>query len=195
LETLLLIFAVAAAADLAGRPRSTILIVTAAVSAVLYFVLPDVNVLHLRNTLFLYPFFVFGVLLYRFPALGTSSMSLPIALPLTLAYPVAYNILGAALPGTPLDALLSWVSGSAATVLLLRLMPRMSLLEMISIYSFTIYLWHPAASALIRTFLDTVGIGQIWLLFLLGLVAGVAIPIAIHRVAERVPVFGRILKG
>ena len=195
LDTLLVIFAVAAAADLAGGSRSHLLVMTAIASGLLYLVVPELDLLHLRNTLFLFPFFVFGVLLYRFPVIATDRVSLPLALPLTLAYPIAYNILGAGLPGTTLDALLTWTSGAAATVVLLRLMPRIGLLEIISIYSFTIYLWHPAASALVRTLLDTSGVGLVWFLFAIGLLAGVALPIVIHRLADRVPVFGSLLKG
>jgi hypothetical protein len=161
----------------------------------LYLVVPQLDVLHLRNTLFLFPFFVFGVLLYRQPIIAASRLSLPVALPLALAYPVAFNILGVSLPGTILDAMLTWLSGGAATVVLLRLMPRLGPLEMISIYSFTIYLWHPAASALVRTMLDTFGVGQIWLFFIIGLVVGITLPIVIHRIAEKIPLFGGLLKG
>lgn len=195
LDTLLVIFAVAAAVDLAGGARSHLLILAAVASGLLYLMVPQLDFLHLRNTMFLFPFFVLGVALYRLPVIATSALSLPIALPLTFAYPIVFNMLGTALPGTFLDALLTWISGAAATVVLLRLLPRVGLIEMISVYSFTIYLWHPAASAVARTLLESLGILPVWFVFSVGLIVGVAVPIVIHRLAERIPLFGSLLKG
>lgn len=195
LDALLIMFAVAAAADLLAGSRRHLLLLAAAVSAALYLMLPHVEVLHLRNTLFLFPFFVFGVLLYRDHEFIAHHGTLLVALPLTAAYPCAYYLLGDALPGTALDALLTWTSGAAATVVLLRLMPRIGPLEIISIYSFTIYLWHPLASAMARTAVAPFGVAPTWLSFSIGLVAGVAVPMAIHRIADKLPVLGRLLKG
>lgn len=195
LDALLMMFAAAAAADLLAGSRPHLLLLAAAVSAALYLMLPHVEVLHLRNTLFLFPFFVFGALLYRSHEFISHRGALLLALPLTAVYPYAYYLLGDALPGTALDAVLTWTSGAAATVVLLRLMPRIGLLEIISIYSFTIYLWHPLASAMARTAVATFGIAPTWLSFSIGLVAGVGVPMAIHRIADRLPVLGRLLKG
>jgi hypothetical protein len=46
-----------------------------------------------------------------------------------------------------------------------------------------------------RTAVATFGVTPTWLSFSIGLVAGVAVPMAIHRIADKLPVLGRLLKG
>jgi acyl-CoA synthetase (AMP-forming)/AMP-acid ligase II/surface polysaccharide O-acyltransferase-like enzyme len=195
LDALLAIFAVASAVDVTSRGRSLPMIMAALVAASLYLAVPSFELLHLRNALFLFPFFVFGVVLYRHNWLISSRLVLPVAVPLILAYPIALTILGAALPGTALDAVLTWLGGSAAIVALLRFAPRIGILEVISIFSFTIYLWHPAASAMVRNLMDALGGSPTWVAVLLGTIAGVVLPMGVHRLAERLPVLGNLLKG
>jgi acyl-coenzyme A synthetase/AMP-(fatty) acid ligase/surface polysaccharide O-acyltransferase-like enzyme len=195
LDSLLLIFAIAAAADLLDRRLPGALLASAGLVAIIYFIVPKVDILHLHNTLFLYPFFAAGIALYRYPSIVESRASLPLALLLTFAHPIAFNLVGTTFPGTLPDVLLGWLSGCAVAIVLLRLMPRIGALETISIFSFTIYLWHPAASALARTALQFTGIQTVWLLFVVCLAAGVIVPIGLHRFADRLPAAGRLLKG
>jgi peptidoglycan/LPS O-acetylase OafA/YrhL len=70
---------------------------------------------------------------------------------------------------------------------LLRLFPRVGWLEWIAPYSFTIYLWHPAANGLVRNLLRSSGLDSIPALFWIGLAAGVLVPVGLQRVMLRFP--------
>ncbi|MEH3106944.1 MAG: AMP-binding protein [Sphingomonas fennica] len=189
IDALLLIFALVAAADVLAAPRARNAVVAAILvaGAVAYPLVPSVPFLHIKNAIFLLPFFAWGVLLYRLPALlGSRGL-------LTAAAAGAVGLLAAQQLSPGPDGLigtygwLRWVCGGAIVLALLRLFPKLVWLERIAAYSFTIYLWHPAANGVVRAVAMKAGLHATWGLFLIGLAAGVLLPIALHLVMLRLP--------
>lgn len=207
LETLVLLFAMIGLIDSLRRPGPAGLVGLMLAMALVSLAVPSDTVLHLKSTFFLFPFFLFGLLLYRAPAMLRS----PLVLGLSLAAFVAtilvqqlsmngigivadWHILRPA--SQPIAVtLLAWVCGCAALVSLLHLLPRLKVLEVIAIYSFTIYLWHPAANNVAQKVFAKLGLEEDWVVFILGVTAGVLIPIAIHKVALRFPRLSRPVIG
>jgi acyl-CoA synthetase (AMP-forming)/AMP-acid ligase II/surface polysaccharide O-acyltransferase-like enzyme len=199
LETLVLLFMMIGLVDAIRRPGGVGLFGLMLLTAVISLAVPSDTVLHLKSTFFLFPFFLFGLLLYRMPALLRSRLLLGVAL-VAFAFSIAvqqlsmngigivaeWHILRPA--SQPLAViLLAWICGCAAVISLLHFLPRIAALEVIAVYSFTIYLWHPLANNLIQKIFAKAGLQIDWLVFVLGVAAGVLIPILIHKVAQRVP--------
>lgn len=195
IDALLLIFIAAAAIDTAIRSRRAIWWGILLVVPFLYPFVPVIPVLHIKNALFLFPFFGFGILLYREPRLLGST---PLALgSLLLLVPLlgsqfigegAHNLFES-------NPVVRWVAPIAAILACLRYFPRIRLLEMLAIYSFTVYLWHPAANGLVRTVALKLGIANIPLLFVIGMAAGLLGPIILHRIVERFPKVSHLFIG
>lgn len=190
LHALLLIFATVALVDVAVSARWNSWAAWAVLGAVVmlsYHNLPDIPVMHFRNAMFLLPFFLFGIILYRVPLLLRSNAILAAALVIGPALLIAERFAARTIDAIDPLGLLRWVCGAAIVVILVRLFPRIRALQWIAIYSFTIYLWHPAANAVLRKLLWEVGIKSTGLLFAIGLAAGLLIPVVIHVVAQRFP--------
>lgn len=81
-----------------------------------------------------------------------------------------------------LQSLLSATGGCMAAMLAL---PHLRLLDRIGALSFTIYLYHVFGTSLMRRALDAAGLDSMALQFVLGLLAGIALPAVIHALAER----------
>lgn len=186
IDALLMMFLLVGLIDSQVRSRQAIWWGLIAAILVIYPVFPNLPVLHMKNALFLLPFFIFGMLLYRVPnllraswLLGFSVVILPTLLALQF-FPVG----GMAVMDL---ALARWLCGATAVIVFLRLFPRMGWLEWIAVYSFSIYLWHPAANGLVRTLGWEAGVHNVALMFGVGLAAGVLLPILLHEVMLRMP--------
>lgn len=81
-----------------------------------------------------------------------------------------------------LQSLFSAFGGCMVAMLAL---PRINLLDRIGPLSFTIYLYHVFGTSLMRRFLDSAGYDDLPLQVIAGIVAGVALPVLLHRLAER----------
>ncbi|WP_299846254.1 acyltransferase [uncultured Paracoccus sp.] len=81
-----------------------------------------------------------------------------------------------------LQSLLSAVGGCLVT---LQVLPRLRSLDRIAAMSFTIYLYHVFGTSLMRRLLDSIGYDQLVLQLIAGILAGVALPVAVHTLAER----------
>jgi peptidoglycan/LPS O-acetylase OafA/YrhL len=156
---------------------------------------PDWPVLHIKNAIFLFPFFGFGILLYRKPELLRSNtlavLSLVTVAPLLATQFIAYGA------SNVMDSyvIVRWLAALAAIVAFLRFFPRVKVMEWLAIFSFTVYLWHPAASGLIRTIALEAGIANIPLLFAIGLAAGLVLPVMLHRAMQRLPKLSPLFIG
>ncbi len=189
IDALLLIFALIAAVDTLSpaKARTWIVALVMITAIVTYPMIPRIPVLHIKNAVFLLPFFALGLLLYRIPELLRSRALLVSATIVAVTLLVSQQLM----PGP--DGLfatvkwLPWLCGGSVVIVLLRLFPKIEWLEWVAAYSFTIYLWHPAANGAIRAAMMKVGIHATWPLFLIGLVAGVLLPIAMHLAALRLP--------
>lgn len=188
IDALLLIFALVSFVD--TRTRSPLIPWLAILAAVAlgWWALPSVPILHIKNALFLLPFFIVGLLLYRRPVLlessatGIAAVVLAVGLLCVLEVPAL-----AAATGGDRSGILRWVCGSAWVVTLLRFFPKFLPLERIAAYSFTIYLWHPAANGVVRNILWKSGLHATPMLLVVGLVVGVGLPIALHLIMLRLP--------
>jgi len=187
IDALLLIFAFVSFIDtrLAPTWRTWAAVVTAV--ALTYWALPEIPIMHVKNAIFFLPFFILGLVLYRVRTL-LQNQSLLIASVLAMisiiavqqAFESGYLALNA-------FSLLGWLGGAASVFALLRLFPGTPLLAALAPYSFTIYLWHPAANGTVRNLLWSLGVDTTWLLFVIGLAAGLFIPIVMDLVLLRVP--------
>ncbi|TVV71260.1 acyltransferase family protein [Sphingomonas solaris] len=189
IDALLLIFALVAAADTLAPEKARNAVIAAVLlgGVIAYPLIPSVPVLHIKNAVFLLPFFAWGLLLYRLPALLGSRGLLVVAVIVAAALLVSQQLSPGreGLLGT--YGWLRWVCGGAIVLALLRLFPKSVWLERIAAYSFTIYLWHPAANGAVRAVMMKLGLHATWPLFLIGLAAGIAGPIALHLVMLRLP--------
>ena len=132
-----------------------------------------VGVFSWNRALYLLPFFVAGIMSKRFGW----KWGLSCALLATLS------------PGWELTL------GVGFGVALLVLMPAISLLGRLGIYSYSIYLFHVFGTASSRIIWETIGISDVPFLLLSGTLAGVIVPIAIHLTLERVPYVSRAFLG
>jgi len=148
-------------------------------------IVPEIRLLHFKGMIGLFPYFIVGMLLYRAPPLLRSSPLLA-ACALTFSVIAAIRIFDVPLFFRAPDVL-TLVGGCASVVLFMRVFPRISFLERIAPYSFTIYLWHPEANSLVRNVLWKVGFHSVPALFVIGIVAGVGIPILLHLIMIRMP--------
>jgi fucose 4-O-acetylase-like acetyltransferase len=132
-------------------------------------------------------FFALGVAVDRQPALLRSNALLGIALLVaggSLAWRVDEMILD-----IPPNVWLTYPAGCAWIFAALRLFPRIEAIEGIGAYSFTIYLWHPLANSMVRLILIQIGLTWLPLLFVVGIIGGVGLPILLHRIMLRLPMF------
>jgi surface polysaccharide O-acyltransferase-like enzyme len=195
IDALLMIFLVVGIIDTQIRSRLAIWWALIAAVVVIYPFVPDVRLLHLKNALFLLPFFAFGILLYRTPGLlrnpwlaGASVVALPVLLAAQFM-PIGVGAM------INVDLMLRWLCGAVAVVAFLRFFPRIGWLEMLAVYSFTIYLWHPAVNGLVRTVAWRMGIENVPFLFSIGLASAVLLPVVLHRIMLRLPRISMLFIG
>lgn len=196
LGSLLVLLLVAAAIDSVLKAPQAVWWGILFVAAFTAHLTPDIQVLHLRNTATLVPFFALGVLMQRRPALFTSRAVLVSAAVLS-AYIFGLQAYNLANGRWPYEGI--WILGIPLTagviLLLLNVLGRVPWLAFIAIYSFTIYLWHPLPNAAVRELLQAIGVSSIPVVALLGFIAGVSVPIAMHMVASRIPIVRTLVTG
>ena len=87
------------------------------------------------------------------------------------------------------------LAGMAGVVFLLQCMPRYAPLAAVGGYSYTIYLWHIAASAAVRGVLMKAGVTSLPLMFGLCFLAGLTAPIILYHIARRIPLLSIAVTG
>ncbi|WP_300033888.1 acyltransferase [uncultured Roseobacter sp.] len=85
--------------------------------------------------------------------------------------------------------------GLSACVLAMLWLPRVAWLERLSPYAFTIYLYHVFGTAGMRLLCDRLEINATEPRFVLGVMAGVLLPVLLHRLATRTPFPGHLVLG
>ncbi|WP_145985248.1 acyltransferase family protein [Altererythrobacter sp. B11] len=184
---ILLMFAIVAFVDEKFHPTVGVWVALIAVPIVLYTVLPASPVTYIRKGLLLLPFFLFGLVIQRRSDWMMNPLVSVLAL-VMLVGSIAMKPLGQPeAVGPDQTGLITWIGGAGAVVLLLLYLPKMRGLERLAAYSFTIYLWHPAASAAMRTVLWKLGVHNTAIAFVVGLAVGVGVPVAMHLVCLRLP--------
>ncbi|TVV71262.1 AMP-binding protein [Sphingomonas solaris] len=209
LETLVTIFAIVGLIDVWLKPGARGLLVLLAGGVTACLLLPGVELFHFTNTLFMLPFFVWGVLLYRRPELLGSRITLGVAAVVLagalLIQQLSMNGIGITGDWAILRApeslsfagVLPWFAGCAAIVVLIHLFPRFTPLERIAGYSYAIYLWHPLANNAVQMVMRRIDLHNDLLFFAVGVGGGALLPIALQIVVVRwfprlsLPVVGR----
>lgn len=153
----------------------------------------------LNDALYLLPFFLLGVCFVRYAARIWEEAEHLTLLLLVVALVCAFaNIRELIDTGTfslVKRDLQSLLFGLAACALALLWCPRLPLLEKLSPYAFTIYLYHIFGTAGARLVADKLGIASLDVRFVWGLACGLALPILMHEVLLRIPRAQRVVLG
>jgi len=168
------------------------------IAPVVWALTPMIEVISLSSALRHFVFFIFGILLYRSPSILLSNKILAVSaiLAVTLLLLQQIYLYGIVNLGK-LEQPVGFVAGCAIVLVLIRVFPRIKAIESLGVYSFTIYLYHPWANALARMALRKLGIPQVPILFSVGLIVGIALPLLMHRALLhgpkwlRIPIIGR----
>ncbi|MEP6021548.1 MAG: acyltransferase [Paracoccaceae bacterium] len=198
LQTMMVIFVGSALADALLKGRHTHWLFLGACAFSLSSFWPPVF-FSLRTVPFLLPFFLFGVVLYRnfnlFYQARTLVLGLCLLAVLSVSYLQAqhYWAEGTLMLGRRTPSAL--VFGVAACTLLFLAMPRIALLDRLAPFAFTIYLYHIFGTSGMREVLEKLGVDALMLKTILGLIAGIALPIVVHKLAEKTGLTRRLVLG
>lgn len=182
------IFIIVALLDIFISSKSSFWLVMLLVAPLLRIYLPFISLFSLSLGLGLMPFFILGVLFYRRPALLYSSPLLGAAIAVALVGLAAQQLMMLGM----LDLgqwgpTVRYPAGCAVVIILLRLIPRVPTLGILGAYSFTIYLWHPLANGAARSLLQLMHMNYPPLIFTVGVLAGILLPVALYRLMLRMP--------
>ncbi len=150
--------------------------------------LPRIAMFAISDAIFLFCFFSFGVFLCRVPQLLRNTRFLVHVLlvaifTLWLQQLEMQDVIQVAITYV---RIWDFIGGVACVGVMMVLMPRIRALEAISIYTYTIYLWHPMANAGARYVLQHFHIESIPILAAAGFLAGAFGPIALHIAQQRI---------
>lgn len=185
--SILLMFACVALLDQFLRPKVRLWVILIAAFMVIYRLIPVDVIPYVKTGVLLLPFFLFGIVIQRRSDWMKSPITRLIALILLIGSVASVPLGQPEAVGLDEAGLVTWLGGGSAVILLLLYVPRIAGLELLAAYSFTIYLWHPAASAATRMLLWKLGVQSTPLLFVAGLTVGLAAPVIMHLVALRLP--------
>lgn len=196
LQALILIFVAVALWDSFARPGWVGLSVAAFAAAMLSRTFNLTSFLSFNGALYLAPFFLFGMLLRAQPEILQRRQLVVLACWMGAIVLVLSQMAGVG-SGVPISrtSLPAALCGLAGSFAMLARCPRVALLEPVGRCSYTIYLWHSIAAAAVRHGLRSVVHLPTPVEFLVLLFAGLAVPIAIHLVVERLPLVSLLAAG
>ncbi len=192
LYALFLIVAAIACIDVLFKPGAAAWLLIAGALAFLSMLMPLPQVLALWAVVTLGPFFIIGLVLFRYAHLLYDQTTIVLAAVLAtggFAALFAGEFAGISI-GVPQDVVL-FATSSATIILLVACCPRLDWLEWIGLYSFAIYLWHPLCNSVVREALLKMGVDGTPALFVFGTLAGLFLPIALYQAAFVLPSAGR----
>lgn len=140
-----------------------------------------------RNVVYLVPYFLFGMAMRRAPGLVYTRHTIvggAVAALAMLVIELYWRLSGLPIPWY--EAVLLPLAGFAVVPPLFRFVPRIRTFAWVGAYSITIYLWHPLANGAVRSIVSKVTT-QDSVLFMVGMIAGVALPVILHRLVEHWP--------
>jgi peptidoglycan/LPS O-acetylase OafA/YrhL len=196
-QALIVLFTAISIWDVVSRPGPAALVV-AGLAAVMITQsgIPVTDFFSVANSLYLAPYFLFGILLRGHPEWlrdrqrGTTALWI-VGIVMT-AQQLGMNGLANELP---LLQLPTAIAGMAGALFLLQRFPSDRRLAAIGVYSYPIYLWHIIASAATRTVLMKVGIDATVVLFAFCFMSGVIAPIILCEIARRIPLLCVAMTG
>ncbi len=196
LQALCLIFAFMAMCDLIRPPGWRGLLIFSFVALMLDGSIGLTDFLSLNGAVYLLPFFCFGMILQLQPDLLARADLRWIAAIVLLVVVIAQQ--SGMLFGTTeivRTSVPAAMAGYAASLLILVYLPVVRPLETVGRYSYGIYIWHSICAASVRMWLNSVVSLSIGLQFLIILAAGVALPIALELLVNRLPVLPVLMMG
>ncbi len=199
LQSILVIFVLFGFLDALLEGRFTLLFLIT--SCVLYLAGTgfDTRFFSVNGALYLLPYFLLGVVFNRHAgAVAEVSERLTLVLGVLAVACALWNI--QALYETGQFSMgkrdyQSLVFGLSMCSLMMMWSPRLPILERLSPYAFTIYLYHVFGTVAARMLCDILGIEQLDLRFVCGLVGGLALPVLLQVAARRMPVASVVVLG
>ncbi|TRW97558.1 acyltransferase [Paracoccus sp. M683] len=189
LQSILLIFVVYAPLDSLTRGKIAPFALVGAVLLSLSGIgVPD-DLFSADGAMMLMPYFIIGVLIWRHRSrILAHRWPLALAALILLIVGSLWNL--RVLQETGMFSsdrrdLQSLISATGGCVLAMLALPRIRWLDGIGAMSFTIYLYHVFGTSLMRRLLEGIGMDILWLQMIAGIAAGLALPILIHKLAER----------
>lgn len=199
-EAIFAIFILFGALDAAlGNRREEIVLAVACAVYLLAFTLPT-TLFSLNDTVYLAPYFIFGVAVHRRDFLvHASSRKLLLTCLAVILYCGLYKY-WLYTSGVRHVPRLTWVSLVMGLSLSLSLgaylgIRRSDALSFIGANSFVIYLYHPLGSSAARRVLEAAGFADPYMHLLPGLVAGVALPLLMAAALKQYPPAARLVLG
>jgi len=196
LQALILIFIGIALWDAFARPSWVGLCVAAFAAIMVSRTFTVTTFLSLDGALYLLPFFALGMILRTETSILRSAnltkLAIAVVAIVMLMQQASALFGGSAITRLSVPAALCGVSGA---YLMLVLCPKIRLLEAIGGFSYTIYLWHSIAASGVRNAVEPSVRLPTAIEFAVLLIAGVAIPIALHLVVQRIPLLSVLAAG
>lgn len=196
IQALLVLFTAIALWDAFARPGWPALLVAAFGSVLISRSFAVTDFLSINGAFYLAPFFLFGMVLRLEDALLQRDDLVTLAAWL-VGTVLLVNQAVVLLHGEPIikTSLPAAVCGIGGSYLLLARCPKVRLFDQVGSYSYTIYLWHSVASSALRHVVERWTPMPQAMEFAALLVAGLGLPILIHRAVEGVPVLSLLMAG
>ncbi len=162
-----------------------------ALSVVLYLFFPITDLFSIAGATYLFPYFLFGLWCGRFKVIDY--------IPGVWTGVMACGVLGALVLfghyGYPPRSMFAIVVGILASAALLSSRLNIRFLASIGVYSYTIYLLHVFFTAGSRIFLSRLGMDAVYVLFAIGIIAGILGPILLESAFGHLRWFKLLVSG
>jgi len=192
LQAILLIFLIIGGLDAALKYRFTTLLFLGTLALALVWKslhIPNISYLKINSAVYLAPYFLLGLLLFRYHgAIMARQRFIIVAATCLFCLGILLNISVYQETGRLSQErfdLQSLALGIGVILLAQFIFPKISLLDRLAVYSFTIYLYHPIGTGGVRRVLEVLDINAPTLHFVAGVIVGLVLPCLIHIVADR----------
>lgn len=199
LQAILVIFVLFGLVDTLLRGRFSVVALIAAAGVSLSGLTFDTVFFSLNGAIYLSPYFLLGIVFLRYaPEVIEMSEKLTLVLIVTAVICMLVNIQTLYETGTfsleRRDAQ-SLFFGVSICALAMMWSPRLAVLERLSPYAFTIYLYHVFGTVGGRILCNQLNVTQLETRFLICLAGGILLPIVLHETVSRLPMIRRPVLG
>lgn len=199
LQAIFVILLTFGAVDALMRNRAELPLIPIAIG--LFFVGPAVfpTAFGLASATYLLPFFVFGVIAQRHQVLIAAWRPILAGLSLLVVAALTADFVVLAVDGQSVRierrSFYALTFGLVAPLCLLLVMPRLPGARAMTMFGLTVYLYHVIGTSMMRRALQGFAIDDPYIHLLLGVAAGVALPVALHLAADRWALSRRLVLG